>query len=86
MPVMSTFFGILISMFYRDHEPPHFHAEHQGQRAKFDFDGELIAGSIRSRTARRLIREWAQLHQAELEANWANVKLGRTLQQIEPLD
>jgi hypothetical protein len=40
MPIVSTFFGIVIRMFYKEHEPPHFHAEHQGQLAKFNFQGE----------------------------------------------
>ena len=31
MPVISTFFGIVIRMFYREHGLPHFHAEFQGQ-------------------------------------------------------
>jgi Domain of unknown function (DUF4160) len=43
MPIISTFFGIVIRMFYKEHEPAHFHAEHAGQQAKFDFDGTLIA-------------------------------------------
>ena len=55
MPIISTFFGIVIRMFYEDHPPPHFHAEHQGQQGTFGFDGVMIAGSIRSRTALRLI-------------------------------
>ncbi|HZD10432.1 MAG TPA: DUF4160 domain-containing protein [Candidatus Binatia bacterium] len=51
MPVISTFFGIVIRMFYHEHGIPHFHAEHQGQQATFTFDGEILAGSIQSRTA-----------------------------------
>jgi len=86
MPVISTFFGIIIRMFYRDHDPPHFHAEHQGQQAKCDFNGEVIAGSIRSRTARDLTRRWALSHRRELEDNWERMKVGRPLDQIEPLD
>jgi hypothetical protein len=58
MPIISTFFGIVIRMFYRDHEPAHFHAEYQGQPAKFNFAGGVIAGEISSKTARRLITEW----------------------------
>jgi len=27
MPIISAFFGIVIRMFYREHEPAHFHAE-----------------------------------------------------------
>jgi hypothetical protein len=38
MPVISVFFGIAIRMYYEDHDPPHIHAEYQGQRAKFDFE------------------------------------------------
>lgn len=46
MPVISTFFGIVIRMFYQEHGVPHFHAEYQGQQATFTLDGELLAGSI----------------------------------------
>jgi len=86
MPVISTFFGIVIRMYFGDHPPPHFHAEYQGQKATFNFDGELLAGSIISRTARKLIQEWALSHKFELMVNWRNIEEGRTLNRIEPLD
>ena len=72
-------------MFYKEHEPVHFHAEHQGQLGKFELDGKMVAGNIQSRTALRLIREWARLHRRELEANWENMKADRPLERIEPL-
>ena len=56
-PIIATFFGIVVRMFYKEHEPAHFHAEHQSQQAKFDFSGKLLAGSIQSKTALRLIRQ-----------------------------
>jgi hypothetical protein len=56
MPTISTFFGIVIRMFYQDYPPAHFHAEYQGQQGKFGFDGVMTVGNIRSRTALRLIR------------------------------
>jgi hypothetical protein len=86
MPIISTFFGIVIRMFYQEHEPLHFHAEHQGQQAKCNFDGEIIAGYLRSATARALIRRWAGSHRRELEANWEKMKAGRALDRIEPLE
>ncbi len=86
MPVISVFFGIVIRMYYEDHDPAHFHAEYQGERAKFDFGGRMIAGNIRSATARRRIAEWATLHRAALEANWQSMRLGRPLDRIEPLN
>ena len=73
-------------MFYKEHEPPHFHAEHQGQQAKFDFAGKLIAGQFQSRTALRLIREWSVLNRAALEKNWIAMKLGQALEKIPPLE
>lgn len=85
MPTISIFFGIVIKMFFDDHNPPHFHAEHQGEKAVFDFRGNMLRGDISSRTAVRLIREWIDLHQAELEVNWAEMQAGRAFQRIEPL-
>jgi hypothetical protein len=73
-------------MFYQEHEPGHFHAEYQGQQATFLFSGELLAGEIRSGTARRLILEWAAEHRGELEANWARMKTGQALARIRPLE
>ena len=73
-------------MFYQEHGPPHFHAEHQGQQGKFDFGGKMLVGNIQSKTALRLIRQWATLHQVELEANWANTEAGKPLEKIQPLE
>lgn len=86
MPIVSTFFGIVIRMFYKEHEPPHFHAEYQGQQAKCNFDGAIVAGYIRSATARALIRRWAASRRRQLEANWEKMKAGQTLDGIEPLE
>jgi hypothetical protein len=86
MPVISTFFGIVIRMFYREHGVPHFHVEHQGQQATFTFDGEVLAGSISSRTALRLIKEWSLANRKELDANWAKARKGESLERIAPLD
>lgn len=86
MPIIAVFFGIVIRMFYKEHEPAHFHAEHQGQRGKFDFSGKMLAGDIKSKTALRLIRQWAVAHSAELEANWVKMKAGRPLERIPPLE
>ena len=86
MPIISVFFGIIIRMYYKEHEPGHFHGEHQGQQGKFDFSGTMTVGQIQSGTALRLIREWAVLHQAELQANWERMKAGQPLNGIGPLE
>lgn len=86
MPYVSLFFGIIIRMFHNEHPPPHFHAVYQGQKGMFDFDGNMIKGNIRSQTAKKLIREWAILHQEELLNNWNKAKQGLLPDKIAPLD
>ena len=85
MPTISIFFGIVIKMFFDDHNPPHFHAEHDAEMAVFDFRGNILRGDISSRTAVRLIREWVDLHQPELERNWDEMQAGRGFRRIDPL-
>ncbi len=86
MPYVSLFFGILIRMFHNEHNPPHFHAEYQGQRGLFDFNGNMMRGSFKSKTALKLIKEWALLHREELNANWLKAAEGKPVDKIKPLD
>lgn len=86
MPYVSMFFGIIIRMFHNEHNPPHFHAEYQGQKGIFDFEGSLVKGRVNSTTACRLIKEWAKLHQQELNDNWDKASHGLQIDKIAPLD
>ncbi|MBI1816602.1 MAG: DUF4160 domain-containing protein [Deltaproteobacteria bacterium] len=85
MPAISIFFGIVIKMFYNEHEPVHFHAEYQGQRGKFDLAGRMVVGNIESKTALRLIRQWAREREAGIRTNWQRMKAGKPLETIAPL-
>jgi hypothetical protein len=60
------FFGIIIRMYYDEHNPPHLHAEYQSKRAVVDFRGNILKGDLGSKTALRLIREWIDLHEEDL--------------------
>ncbi len=80
------FFGIIIRMFHQEHNPPHFHAEYQGQRGMFDFDGKMVKGNLKSRRAKKLIEEWATIHQTELWRNWEQAKQMEQIDRIEPLN
>ena len=44
MHYVSLFFGIIIRMFHNEHNPPHFHAEYQGQRGLFDLQRKYAEG------------------------------------------
>jgi hypothetical protein len=67
------------------HHEPHFHAWYQDYVGVFSFDPvDMIAGELPQRQ-RRLVEAWAELHQAELRADWELLHSGRKPQAIEPL-
>jgi len=72
-------------MYYNDHSPPHVHAEYQGDKVLLDFSGSILRGGVGSKTATRLVREWIDLHGAELEEDWNLARAGHDLRPIEPL-
>ena len=39
LPTISMFYGIVIRMYYTDHNPPHIHAYYNDNIASFDFEG-----------------------------------------------
>jgi len=86
MPEISRFFGIIIRMFYDEHNPPHFHAEFQGKSSVFDFQGNILKGSLGSRTAVKLVREWIDLHTDDLLADWELASSNKEIKPIEPLN
>lgn len=85
MPELARFFGIIVQMFFDDHNPPHLHAEYQGHKALVDFNGNVLRGDMGSRTALRLLREWIDLHAAELMADWELARDSKPLSSIAPL-
>ena len=86
MSELCRFFGIIIRMYHRDHEPPHIHVEYQGEYASVDFDGNVLDGIMKSRTALRLVRQWIDMHSAELDINWRLGRNRRTINRIPPLE
>lgn len=86
MPEICRFFGIIIRMFFDEHDPPHFHAEYQGNKAVFDFNGNITKGSLNSKTATKLVREWIDLRLDELKRNWEFAREGKAIKKIAPLE
>ena len=76
MPEISRFLGIIIRMFYDEHNPPHLHAEYAGNKVLLDFQGNIIRGDLGSRAALRLVREWIDIHVAELMEDWELARAG----------
>ena len=86
MPEVSRFDGIVSRMFFREHGPPHFHAEYSGQQAVFGIeDLTVLRGRIPPR-ASGIVKEWALLHQAELRAAWDRARRQEAPGKIAPLE
>jgi len=85
MPEISRFFGIIIRMYFGDHNPPHFHAIYQEDTAEYDINTLLIIrGSLPSR-AHAMVLEWASLHREELMEDWKLAIEKKEIKKIEPL-
>lgn len=85
MPQISYFLGVIIRMFYRDHNPPHFHALYGDYEAIIDIEhNEIIGGYLPPRVL-GIVAEWTALHQIELLDNWERARNQDQLKNIDPL-
>ncbi len=85
MPEISLFKGIRITMYYSDHNPPHFHAEYAGEKVLIDIqEGIVLEGKLPNRQL-KLVLAWCELHKDELMQNWELAKAGKPLNHISPL-
>ena len=85
MPEISRFLGIVITMFYNDHEPAHFHAVYGERAVTISIRDEKVTGEFPARPL-RLVLEWTRLHRDELFENWELAKQRKPLKRIVPLD
>ena len=58
----------------------------QGNKAVFDFNGNIMKGNMKSKTATRLVREWIDLRLNELEEDWQLARAGKEIKKIDPLE
>ena len=85
MPEISLFFGIRVTMFYDDHNPPHFHAEYNGQKILVDIiKGRVLKGVFPARQL-KFVLAWTEIHQDELMQDWELAKDNKPLIKIAPL-
>lgn len=86
MPIISTFFGIIIKIHYQDHNPPHFHAEYQGQQAIFAIkNARIIEGDFPKKLI-PVIKEWTLEHKIELLDDWERAQKNEPLLKISGAD
>jgi len=85
MPRLSTFYGIVIYMYIRDHGVPHVHAMYGDDRAVVEVaTGVILAGTLKPRQT-GLVQEWVELHRSELRDAWQRARAGEPPGTIDPL-
>jgi hypothetical protein len=86
MPEISRFLGIIVTMYYSEHPPAHFHVRYGGYKAVVAIEPPtLLQGALPPRV-HGLVIEWAALHREELLDNWRRAASQVPLRPVEPLE
>ena len=85
MPIISRFLGIIITMYWSDHAPPHFHAKYGEYAIIVTIEGGVIEGKFPKRALQHVL-EWLELHQHELLENWQRCQNRQPLLPVQPLE
>ncbi|HNW82714.1 MAG TPA: DUF4160 domain-containing protein [bacterium] len=85
MPEISRFYGIVIAMFYDEHNPPHFHAVYGKHKVSIRLDNMAVLSGKFPPRALGLVVEWALTHKEELEDEWKRLMASEPLFKINPL-
>jgi hypothetical protein len=85
MPEICRFYGMVITMYFDDHDPPHFHVRYGGDKAVMEIGSlRVLEGRLPPR-ALGLVVEWAAQHGDELATNWQAARQNQPLHKIAPL-
>ena len=85
MPEISRFFGIVISMIYGDHNPPHFHASYQN----FTISVEIVSGIVDGKFPKKELKaifEWLEKNQELLLEDWKLCQEHKQPKPVPPLE
>jgi hypothetical protein len=85
MPELTRFLGIVISMLYNDHAPPHFHASYGNYRISLEIKTGTVEGKFPKR-ALKLVLEWYELYKGELLQEWDKAQNHEPLDKLPPLE
>jgi hypothetical protein len=73
-------------MFWRDHQPPHFHVEYSGHTAVMEIHTLAVIGGWLPARALGLTVEWASVRKEQLLKLWAKAQSSEPLEHLAPLE
>ena len=81
MPEISRFFGIIVYMYFNDHNPPHFKVKYGEFEANILINnGNMLDGDFPV-SKLKLVQAWAEIHKEELSVMWES----KEFHKIKPL-
>jgi len=72
-------------MFWREHQPPHFHAKYGDDEVIVEIETGKVTGYISQRVL-NMVQEWRVLHKDEVIADWNLAEQNKPLKGIQPLE
>ena len=73
MPEISRFYGIIICLYWKDHNPPHVHFTYGNYECSISV---LVISKV---------NQWIDLHEQEILTLWEKAQQGKQIGRIEPL-
>lgn len=84
MPEICRFFGIIINLYWRDHNPPHIHFTYGNYECSMSVLDRVVNGQAPAKVIAK-VNEWIDLHETEILTLWEKAQKGEPLNKIEPL-
>jgi hypothetical protein len=85
MPEICRFLGIIIYIYYADHDPPHLHAKYNEEWAKFDLQTLSLTEGKLPKRVHALVVEWMLENQDALMQLWHLAQRHEPLYKLPPL-
>ena len=84
MPEICRFFGTIISIDRKDHNPPHIHFTYGDYECSISVLDRIVDGQAPAKVIAK-VNEWIDLHEAEILTLWEKAQNGEKINKIEPL-
>lgn len=84
MPEISRFYGIIIYLYWKGHNPPHIHFIYDTYECSISILDRVVDGKTPSKVIEK-VSKWIDLHEEEILTLWEKARKGESIGKIEPL-
>ena len=84
MPEICRFYGIILSLYWRDHNPPHIHFTYGDYECSISVIDRVVDGKAPAKVILK-VNQWIDQHEDELLRMWEKAQRGEKIGKIEPL-